>query len=82
MAYAFPPDLKQLVEAQMTRGGYQSEDELLREAVQALSEMDRRHAELRDEIQSRVATTGKGLSKPLDIDAFKAEARRRLSAEG
>jgi Arc/MetJ-type ribon-helix-helix transcriptional regulator len=82
MAYAFPPDLKQLVEAQMTRGGYQSEDELLREAVQALGEMDRRHAELRDEVQTRVAATGKGLSKPLDIDAFKAEARRRLSAEG
>jgi Arc/MetJ-type ribon-helix-helix transcriptional regulator len=82
MAYAFPPALKQLVEAQMTRGGYQSEDELLLEAVKALNEIDRRQAELRDEIGSRLPTAGKGLSKPLDLQAFQAEARRRLSVEG
>lgn len=82
MPYAFPPDLKQLVDAQMTRGGYHSEDELLRDAVQALSEMDQRQRELREEIQSRMTSVGKGLSKPLDLAAFQAEARRRLSTDG
>jgi Arc/MetJ-type ribon-helix-helix transcriptional regulator len=82
MPYAFPPALKQLVDAQMTRSGYQSVDELLLDAVQALVEIDRRQLELREEIQTRLATAGKGLSKPLDLTAFRAEARHRLSAEG
>jgi len=82
MPYAFPPVLKQLVEAQMTRGGYHSEDELLLDAVVALAELDRRQAELRAEIHSRLATSGQGLAKPLVLADFQTEARRRLAAEG
>jgi hypothetical protein len=33
--------------------------------------------QLREEIQQRVSKAGKGNSAPLDIEAFKAEARRR-----
>lgn len=35
MPYPFPPDLQQLVHDAMTTGGFQSEDELLRDALAA-----------------------------------------------
>lgn len=38
MAYPFPADVQQLVAEQMAFGGYQSEDDLLRDALRALSE--------------------------------------------
>jgi Arc/MetJ-type ribon-helix-helix transcriptional regulator len=37
MPYAFPPDVKRLVETRMASGNYASEDELLRDALEALS---------------------------------------------
>jgi len=35
----FPPDLERLVKHRMARGGYQSEDEVLRDALRALEEI-------------------------------------------
>ena len=40
MAYQFPPDVDELVKERMASGKYASEDELLREALQALSEAE------------------------------------------
>ncbi len=37
MPYQFPPDLDQLVRQQMALGNYQSEDELLRDALESLA---------------------------------------------
>ena len=37
MLYSFPPDVQQLVRERMATGQYASEDDLLREALQALS---------------------------------------------
>jgi Arc/MetJ-type ribon-helix-helix transcriptional regulator len=41
MQYQFPPDLQQWVDARLSAGVYQSPDDLLREAMQALDELDR-----------------------------------------
>jgi putative addiction module CopG family antidote len=38
MAYTFPPDIQELVGEQMASGQYRSEDEVLRDALRALSE--------------------------------------------
>jgi putative addiction module CopG family antidote len=38
MKYEFPPDVKQLVRERMASGQYASEDDVLREALQALAE--------------------------------------------
>ena len=38
MAYQFPPDVEKLVKQQIVTGAYQSEDDLLRDALQALDE--------------------------------------------
>ena len=37
MGYSFPADLKKLVDQQMASGRYQSEDELIRDALESLS---------------------------------------------
>jgi plasmid stabilization system protein ParE/Arc/MetJ-type ribon-helix-helix transcriptional regulator len=39
MAYQFPPDVERLVKDRMARGGYTSEDEVLRDALHALEEI-------------------------------------------
>ena len=39
MAYQFPPDLEQRVKEQMASGVYNSEDEVLRDALRALEEI-------------------------------------------
>lgn len=38
MSYAFPPDLEQLVNLQLTSGNYHSEDDVLRAALRALQD--------------------------------------------
>jgi Arc/MetJ-type ribon-helix-helix transcriptional regulator len=79
MAYAFPPDLDRLVSEKMATGLYASQEELLVDALHALDELDRRHRELREEVQRRVASAGQGLSAPLDVEFIMAEGRRRLN---
>lgn len=81
MSYGFPPALNQLIQQQMATGHYDSEDELLIDAIRALAEVSSRHVQLRTEIQSRLSKAGKEDSEPLDLEAFKEEARRRLTEE-
>ncbi len=81
MPYTFSPELSRLVQQQMSSGQYDSEDDLLVEAIHALSDLRNRHEQLRGEIRSRLEKAGKGHSNPLDRDTFKVEARRRLAEE-
>ena len=81
MPYTFSPELSRLVQQQMSSGQYKSEDDLLVEAIHALSDLRKRHEQLRGEIRSRLEKASKGHSKPLDRDTFKVEARRRLAEE-
>lgn len=39
MAYQFPPDVERLIKDRLVRGGYKSEDEVLRDALRALEEI-------------------------------------------
>ena len=82
MSYGFPPELNRLVQQKMAGGQYESEDDLLVNAIHALDDLRTQHEQLRNEIRSRLEKTGQGQSKPLDRDAFKAEARRRMAEEG
>ena len=40
MSYSFPPDVQQMVESHISSGHYQNEDEVLRDALRALTEED------------------------------------------
>ena len=55
MTYRFPPDLQELIQAQMSNGGYDTEDDLLRAALQSLSEEQKDLAAIRQAIAERRA---------------------------
>lgn len=78
MSYAFPPDLQRVVDERMAAGGYDSPDELLLDAIRALDHVEKQYEEFRAEFRRRLDRRGKEPAAPLDIEALKAEGRRRL----
>lgn len=79
MSYSLSPETEQLVETHLSTGEYATADDLIADALAALDHLKARHAELKASIQRRLASTEPG--KPLDFDALKAEARRRVKAK-
>ena len=55
MTYPFPPDLQELIHAQMSAGGYDSQDDLLRAALQSLSADQENLAAVKQAIAEREA---------------------------
>ena len=80
--YQFPPDLQQWVDARLSAGVYQSPDDLLREAMQALDELDQEKLRLFQE-GNRIAMEQSrlGLSKPLDLAAVLERVEQRVAAD-
>jgi putative addiction module CopG family antidote len=76
MAYAFPPDVDQLVRRRMATGNYRSEDELLRCALEALTEQEDDLQAIREAL-AELAAGDPG--QPLE-EAFR-EVRQRYQAE-
>jgi Arc/MetJ-type ribon-helix-helix transcriptional regulator len=83
MPYQFPPDLQQWIDAHLSTGIYQSPDDLLRDAMQALDELGREKVRLFQE-GNRIALEQSrlGLSKPLDLAAVLERVEQRVAAEG
>jgi len=83
MHYQFPPDLHERVQSRLSDGTYQSEDDLLRDAMNALDDLDREKLRLFQE-GNRVALEQSrlGMSKPLDLNALLQRVEARVAAEG
>jgi len=83
MAYEFPPDVQKLVRERMESGQYASEDELLRDAMGALDQIEQDRIARWDE-RNRLAAkqSEQGLSKPLDDEQVLTRLRARLAKEG
>lgn len=66
MTYQFPPDVDRLIRDRMAAGGYQSEDDVLRDALLALADrMDDLAA-----IRAGIADLGDARTRPLEeVDA-------------
>ncbi len=86
MSIAFPPDLKSFVDAELSQGRYQSEGDLVCDAVRLLRQ--KRVRGLRAEIDRGQAELDAGLGIEVDdegLDAFfdeiDAECERELLAE-
>lgn len=79
MAHSLSPQTEQLVNAHLSTGEYATADELISDALAALDRQKAWTAELRASIQQRLASNEPG--SPLDLDEFKAEARRRFAAK-
>lgn len=80
MPYSLSPQLEQRIDAKLTSGEYESAEALFAEALSALDELKARHAELRTSVQARLAHAGQGLSQPLDVEEFLADAHRAHAA--
>ena len=83
MSYQIPPDIEERLKARMSDGGYQSEDDVLREAMDALDQLEQDKL-IRWNERNRLAVqqSQQGLSKPLDDEAVLGRLRERLAREG
>ncbi len=83
MNYQFPPDIEERVKARMSDGRYQSEDDILRDAMDALDHIEQDKLTRWDE-RNRITSeqSQQGLSKPLCDEAVLSRLRERLAKEG
>jgi len=83
MNYDFPPDIEERLKSRMSAGAYQSEADVVREAMDALDQLEQEKL-IRWEQRNRTAIqqSEQGLSRPLDDHAMLARLRERLASEG
>lgn len=77
MGETLPPDIQQFVDQAVASGEYDSPDACIVAALRAFRELRERHERLRADIQHAMEQSPRGESRPLDMAAVKAEARRR-----
>ena len=82
VSYHFPPDLEQRVRAQIENGPFQTEDDVLREAIDTLEKRQRGLQELRDMVHEADEDIDAGRVGPFNADATKNAVRKRLQAHG
>ena len=66
MQYAFPPEIGQLVTAQLATGKYSSENEVLLHALRALRALEDYNESVAD-IQAGIADEAAGRMRPLHV---------------
>lgn len=80
MSYQLPPDLDERVKAEMSRRGLQSEDDVLREALDALNQLeDEKRRRWQDGNEITIEQSRRGLLQPLDLDAILARVEERAA---
>ena len=83
MAYEFPTDIRDRLKARLDDGTYQSEDDVLRDAMDALDQIELdKLTRWNERNQLALEQSGRGLSKPLDDQRVLARLRQRLAKEG
>lgn len=80
MESIYPPDLQQFVDHELASGQYRDESEVLIQALRVYREFKTRHESLRQDVGRSLEQAERGETAPLDTEATKAEARRRLAA--
>ena len=84
MAYEFPADIQERLNARLNGDGvYQSEDDVIRDAMDALDQIEQdRMVVWNERNQLSTEQSNRGLSKPLDDEKVLARLRERLAKEG
>jgi Arc/MetJ-type ribon-helix-helix transcriptional regulator len=75
MHYQFPPDVEKLVRTHMESGGYSSEDDVLRDALSALSHFSQTREEADEERRQAIAAVREGTA---DVEAGRVTPLRSL----
>jgi Arc/MetJ-type ribon-helix-helix transcriptional regulator len=83
MQYHFPADIQDRLQNRLRDGVYSSEDDVIRDAMDALDQMEQEKL-LRWHERNRLAIeqSKQGLSKPLDDNEVLTRLRVRLAREG
>lgn len=74
-------ELQTLIQQEFATGQYGSQDEVLVRAVRLLRERREKLDGLRQEIEPALARLDRGEGIPLDMEAIKAEARRKFAQQ-
>ena len=78
MAYQFPPDVEKLVKQHMASGSYATEDEVLREALEALGQFAHSREDADEEYRQTAAAVREGLA---DVEAGRMRPLREVIDE-
>ncbi len=85
MNVSLTPELEALIQEKVKSGLYHSASEVVRESLRLLHERDElrrsRLQELRKEIAIGIEQADRGETTPLDVDAIKAQGRKRAKAK-
>jgi Arc/MetJ-type ribon-helix-helix transcriptional regulator len=82
MSYAFSGELQQIVETELAKGGYASEDELLLVALRALREREADYHQLQAEVQDRIDSLDRGEGIEFDDEQTMRDFAHEIKAEG
>lgn len=83
MIHPFPPDIEERVKARMSEGRYASEADLLREAMDALDQLEEdKLVRWRERNRMAAEQSQQGVSRPLNDHAVLERLRQRLSDDG
>jgi Arc/MetJ-type ribon-helix-helix transcriptional regulator len=82
MAYEFPPDIQERIEAQLQTGRFQTEDDVIREAMDTLERRQRGLSELQNMVGEADTDIQAGRVGPFDAEGTKQAVRERLAKHG
>ena len=74
-------ELQHYIDQKVRSGEFASPDAFAVKAIQLYREMESRHQQLRADLQRSIDQADRGETEPLDMDAIKAEARRRYDSQ-
>ncbi len=82
MPYHFPADLERRIRAQIQSGAFETEDAVLREAIDTLERRQKGFARLQEMVREADEDILQGRVGPFDARETKAAVRARLEAHG
>jgi len=82
VAYNFPQDIERRVRAQIDGGQFETEDDVLREAMNILEKRQQGLRELRDKVCEADEDIAAGRVGPFDPSETKDAVRKRLESQG
>jgi Arc/MetJ-type ribon-helix-helix transcriptional regulator len=82
MQYQFPSDIQQRVQAQIETGPFETEDDVLREAIDTLERRQHGLRKLQEMVREADEDIAAGRVGPFDADKTKAAVRERLQSQG
>ena len=81
MTCVIPAEFREFIAQKVASGRYQSEEQLVSEALRLLREREQQLQELRREIQIGIDELRRGEGTPLDFEDIKRRGRERLAQQ-